>query len=535
MSNGRIRHKGENQLKTQVLIIGAGATGAGIIRDLALRGLQCVLVDKKDVNAGASGGNHGLLHSGARYVATDSEAAKECADEGRIIKTIAPQCVESTNGMFIAVEGDDENYIAEFSGRCERCGITATEIDVKDAREMEPNISPHTIAVYEVPDASVDPFMLSLDNVAHARQLGCSYFRFSEVVGFDIRNKKIESVHIRNTQTNEIYHIQPDWVINASGAWAGNITQLADIPLEVLFSKGTLLVTQKRLSHRVINRLRQAADADILVPGGSVSIIGTTSVRISDPDDIWPSVQEVDSIVEEGAAMLPVLENTRYIRAYCGVRPLISQPGASDDRNVSRGFSLIDHEEHGVQNMTTITGGKLTTYRLMAEKTSNMVCDRLGVSVPCKTHTTPLPSTTDGRWTEPGLTPQEWMHHNRSQDIMLCECEMIPKTAVDHIISNMQSKHGHPDLTGIGLRSRVGKGPCQGTYCSARIASHMVDRGDISGKESVVQLKRFLQERWRGQRPLLWDIPMVQSELQEAIHCGFLNLDGYLTPEEVQS
>jgi len=522
-------------LKTQVLIIGAGATGAGIIRDLALRGLQCVLVDKKDVNAGASGGNHGLLHSGARYVASDAEAAKECADEGKIIKEIAPQCVESTNGFFIAVEGDDEKYIADFSDKCMRCGITATAINVKDAMEMEPNISPRTIAVYEVPDASVDPFMLSLDNVAHARQLGSSYLRFSEVVGFDVRNKKIESVHLRNTQTNETFDIQADWVINASGAWAGKITKMADIPLEVLFSKGTLLVTQKRLNQRVINRLRQAADADILVPGGSVSIIGTTSQRISDPDDIWPTVQEVDAIVAEGGIMVPALESTRYIRAYCGVRPLISQPGASDDRNVSRGFALIDHAKQGVQNFTTITGGKLTTYRLMAEKTSNLVCDRMGVSVPCKTHTTPMPSTTDGRWTEPGLSPQEWMQHNRSQDIMLCECEMIPKTAIDHIISNMQSKHGNPDLTGIGLRSRVGKGPCQGTYCSARIASHMVDRGDISGKAAIVQLKRFLQERWRGQRPLLWDNPMIQSELQEAIHCGFLNLDGCVKAEEDQS
>ncbi|ETR73411.1 MAG: Anaerobic glycerol-3-phosphate dehydrogenase subunit A [Candidatus Magnetoglobus multicellularis str. Araruama] len=516
-------------MKTQVLIIGAGATGAGIIRDLALRGLQCLLLDKKDVNAGASGGNHGLLHSGARYVASDAEAANECAEEGRIIKSIAPQCIEETSGFFVAVAGDDENYIADFPGACHKCGIKATPIDSQTAREMEPNISEKTIAAYEVPDAAVDPFMLTLDNVAHARQLGSSYMRFSEVVGFDIRNEKIETVHVRNTQTNEIFDIQADWIVNASGAWAGNIAKMANIPLEVLFSKGTLLVTQKRLSQRVINRLRQASDADILVPGGSVSIIGTTSVRIPDPDDIWPTVQEVDAIVEEGAMMMPILEQTRYIRAYCGVRPLISQPGASDDRNVSRGFSLINHAQHGVKNMTSITGGKLTTYRLMAEKTSDMVCDGMGISVPCKTHTTPLPSTTDGRWTEPGLSPQEWMQHSQHQDVILCECEMIPKSAVDYIISNMRSKHGNTDLTGIGIRSRVGKGPCQGTYCSARIASHMVDRGDFSGTAAIEQIQCFLQERWRGQRPLLWDMPMIQSELQEAIHCGFLNLDGYLS------
>lgn len=513
-------------MKIQVLIIGAGATGAGIARDLALRGLHCLIVDKKDVNAGASGGNHGLLHSGARYVGSDFEAAHECAQEGQILKTYASHCIEKTGGFFVAVEGDDEQYIANFQSSCEKCGIKSKSIDIKDALEMEPHLSKQLIAAYEVPDASVDPFMLSLDNIAHARQLGSTYLRYSEVTGFDIQNKKIECVHIKNNLSGDSLDIYPEWVINASGAWAGYITQMADIPLNVLFSKGTLLVTQKRLSQRVINRLRQASDADILVPGGAVSIIGTTSVRIDDPDDIWPTIQEVDSIVEEGEQMLPILGTTRYIRAYCGVRPLVSQPGATDDRNVSRGFALIDHEEHGVSNMTTITGGKLTTFRLMAEKTANLVCNKLGISTPCTTHITPLPSSTDGRWTEPGLTPQEWMKDHCANDTMLCECEMIPKSAIDNIISNMHSKNKSVDLTGIGLRSRVGKGPCQGTFCSQRIAAYMVDRGDISGKESVNQLKHFLQERWRGQRSLLWDMPMVQSELQEAIHCGLLNLDG---------
>ena len=105
-------------LTTQVLIIGGGATGTGLARDLALRGVRCLLVEKRDINAGASGGNHGLLHSGARYIASDPAAARECRDEGSIIKRLAPQCVEDTGGLFVAVKGDDENYIADFADRC---------------------------------------------------------------------------------------------------------------------------------------------------------------------------------------------------------------------------------------------------------------------------------------------------------------------------------------------------------------------------------------------------------------------------------
>jgi glycerol-3-phosphate dehydrogenase len=101
-------------LQTQVLIIGGGVTGTGVARDLALRGVRSVLVEKGDLNAGASGANHGLLHSGGRYVSNDQEAARECRQESELIKRLMPQCVEDTGGLFIAVEGDDEKFIADF-------------------------------------------------------------------------------------------------------------------------------------------------------------------------------------------------------------------------------------------------------------------------------------------------------------------------------------------------------------------------------------------------------------------------------------
>jgi glycerol-3-phosphate dehydrogenase len=135
---------------------------------LALRGVRCLLVEKQDINAGASGGNHGLLHSGARYIASDPSSARECRDEGAILKRLAPQCVEDTGGLFVAVKGDDEKYIADFVDRCRRCGIDAISVDPKDALEMEPSLSADTIAAFAVEDASIDPFKLSLDNLAQA-------------------------------------------------------------------------------------------------------------------------------------------------------------------------------------------------------------------------------------------------------------------------------------------------------------------------------------------------------------------------------
>ncbi|MEJ2156607.1 MAG: anaerobic glycerol-3-phosphate dehydrogenase subunit A [Desulfobacteraceae bacterium] len=514
-------------MQTQVLIIGGGATGTGLARDLALRGVHCILVEKQDINAGASGGNHGLLHSGARYVASDPTSACECKLEARLLKKLAPHCIEPTGGLFVAVAGDDETYIADFPGMCADAHIDARPLDIQTAREMEPALSDHLIAAYEVDDATIDPFKLSLDNIAHAQTLGSQLLRFARVNGFDISGNAIKKVRLCNRETGEDFSIEAQVVVNATGAWAGEVAALAGAAIGMVYSKGSLLVTQERVSRRVVNRLRPATNGDILVPGGTVSILGTTSERVESPDVIYPKIHEVDHIIQEGAAMMPILGKIRYIRAYCGVRPLISSGDEFDDRSVSRGFALIDHglDPRPIKNFITISGGKLTTCRLMAEKTADQVCSLLGVTAPCRTRTEPLPNTVDARWTEPGLAPNMWFRKNDPNDLLLCECEMVPRSVVDTIVSTLRRRGGVPDMKSIGLRSRIGKGPCQGTFCSLRVAAYLYDREALSKDQGIGALCAFLRERWRGQRPLMWDTALAQAELMEAMHCGLFGLE----------
>ena len=173
-----------SSIDTQVLIIGGGVTGTALARDLALRGVDCILVERDDINAGASGRNHGLLHSGARYVAGDREAAMECRAEGDILKRVAARTIQDTGGYFVAVQGDDERYIADFPSHCAHSGISARAVDVAAARALEPALSERAIAVFEVPDASIDPFQLSLASLAQAQSLGARVMRRTRVVGF---------------------------------------------------------------------------------------------------------------------------------------------------------------------------------------------------------------------------------------------------------------------------------------------------------------------------------------------------------------
>lgn len=512
-------------LQTTVLVLGGGATGTGLVRDLALRGVECILAERSDINAGASGGNHGLLHSGARYVASDMEAAIECREEGEILKRIAPQCIEDTGGLFVAVEGDNEQYIADFQSMCDRSGIPATELDLAEARAMEPVLSDRLIAAYAVEDGAVDPFMLSLDNLAHAMEHGTRYAGNAKVVGFDMAGGRIERANFVNEATGETFAIEADIIVNATGAWAGLVAQLAGANINILYSSGSLLVTQDRLTKRVINRLRKAADSDILVPGGTVSVLGTTSVTVDHPDDCRPTVEEADRIIDDARAMIPVLDTTRYIRAYAGVRPLVLAGDGGDARSVSRGFSLIDHADDSVENFVTITGGKLTTYRMMAERTADMVCGKLGVTKPCLTATEPLPASTMGRWTEPGLGPKSWITERKGEDLILCECEMVSRDTVNTIIDNMKEPSAHSMLQGIGQRSRMGKGPCQGGFCGLRVTGHLYDEGYLEGGQGLFELKHFIGRRWKGFSPVLWGLGMVQADLQEALYCGALDLE----------
>jgi glycerol-3-phosphate dehydrogenase len=255
--------------------------------------------------------------------------------------------------------------------------------------------------------------------------------------------------------------------------------------------------------------------------------VGTTSIRVDDPDDAYPTVDEIDAIVDDASGMIPELETTRYIRAYCGVRPLFGSAEGDDDRGVTRDFTLIDHSVQGIHNFITITGGKLTTYRRMAEKTADLVCRKLGISSPCLTRTEPLPASQHAMWTEPTLAPRVWLKHHEPDDFVLCECEMVPKSTVDLIIDSIQRQGESVDLHGIGLRSRVGKGPCQGTFCGLRMICYLFDLNKLGAGKCLDNLREFARSRWKGLHPILWGQQLKQVELLEAMECGMIGLELY--------
>lgn len=524
-----------------VIIIGGGATGAGIARDCALRGLRVILVERHDIATGATGRNHGLLHSGARYAVTDSESARECISENRILKRIARHCIEPTGGLFITLPEDSLDFQSTFLQACETAGIAAQAIDPQEALRIEPGINPALTGAVKVPDGTVDPFRLTAANMLDAREHGAEILTGHEVTGLIREGANIRGVRVIHRQTHETRELHAQVVINAAGIWGQRIAEYAELNVRMFPAKGSLLILDHRINQHVINRCRKPADADILVPGDTISLIGTTSMHINydEIDDNRVTAQEVDTLIREGEKLAPAMATTRILRAYSGVRPLVASDDDPTGRNVSRGIVLLDHAQRdGMEGFITITGGKLMTYRLMAEWATDAVCQKIGNTQPCTTATTPLPGSRESSektlqriislpaplrgsvvYRHGDRTPG-WIGDNRLHRSLVCECEAVTAGEVQYAVENLAVRN----LLDLRRRTRVGMGTCQGELCACRAAGLLprFNAGDAS--QSISQLSDFLNERWKGVQPIAWGDALRESELTRWVYQGLCGL-----------
>jgi glycerol-3-phosphate dehydrogenase len=503
------------KIKTEVLIIGGGATGVGISRDLALRGISCALIEKGDFASGASGRNHGLLHSGGRYAVSDSEAAHECIAENRILRKIAPHCIEETDGLFVSLPEDGLDFRDKFLRACGDVGIPTTLLARDEALALEPQLNPSLLSAVKVSDGAIDPFALVFENAKDAEKHGATILPHTEMISLNLDGDEVKGIRARNLVRGEDYTMEASYIVNATGAWANRFLKLAGLHIRMALSKGSMLVTNQRFTHRVINRCRPPSDGDIIVPNHTVSVLGTTSIRSEEVENFQVTPQEVSLIIHETSQMIPAIQEARFIRAYAGIRPLFQAEEGGDDRAISRGFVLVDHGKRDrIKNLITITGGKLMTYRLMAEKTSDLICEKLGWDVSCSTHLKPLPGAS-----RPIGLKERPKQFSKDRGEILCDCELVQRNEIEAFLKGKKLK----DSQDILHRTRLAKGTCQGGFCVYRLFGVLHDLRMTEGDSNKI-LNGFLEERWKGIRPILWGTALKEEELIESIYKGIFNL-----------
>ncbi len=527
--------------ETTVVIIGGGATGTGILRDLSMRGVPAVLFEQGGLCHGTSSRFHGLLHSGGRYAVSDQEAAAECIIENRIVRRIGRQCVRETEGFFVLTDQDDPAYVDKWVAGCQAAGITAKEISVKEALRLEPALNPRIRRVFEVPDGAVDGFRLVLHNAMSARRYGGEFHTYHEVLGIASEGGRVTGVDVVNRQTGEAMRVACQVVVNATGSWSGQMAATAGLHVPLTPDKGTLIVFNHRCSSHVINRLHPSSDGDIFVPNGSVTIFGTTSQTVEDPADTSSSTDETLRLLDLGRPLFPDIDRFRILRVFAGTRPLYT-PGSQEGRAVSRGFHISDHAEDGLDGLLTIFGGKFTTYRLMAEKMADMVCARLGVTAPCRTAEEPLipdPSQEELNRARKIFLPQgiglvadrlgddfaDCLEKNagteQKANPLVCECEMVSMAELRYV-AGLPSTHS---LNDVRLRTRMGMGTCQGTFCALRTASALAENGVRFAGDPLADMRRFVQERWKGTRPVFWGQLAREMEMARSLYAGTLGTE----------
>ena len=376
-----------------IIIIGGGGTGAALAHDLTLRGFLVSLFEKGEYFSGATGRHHGLLHSGGRYAVGDAEAARECIEENRILRRLTPKAIEQNEGLFVALDVADVEYSTQFLEACHIAGIPVKVLTPQQALAMEPALNPALKLAVQVPDASFDAWRLPLHFLATAKVNGAKLHHFTEVIGIHKHSGIVNGIRVLDYTSGQERDVFGDLVVNAAGAWAGRVTALAGVEVPVRPGPGVMVAITQRVTNMVINRLHPAGEGDIIVPQRKFSVLGTSIWLADDPDKEETPHDHIQRMVDLCTEMVPAIHTIPQHSAWSASRPLIGVGEYDNPQQISRTFDCFDHntKDH-VEGLISIIGGKATTLRAMAEKTADLVCQKLGRALPCQTKETPLVS-----------------------------------------------------------------------------------------------------------------------------------------------
>ncbi|MBV1877818.1 MAG: glycerol-3-phosphate dehydrogenase/oxidase [Pseudomonadales bacterium] len=388
--NGALRNQSLATLESQqfdIVVVGGGITGAGILRLASLQGLSVALVEAEDFAAGTSSKSTKLIHGGLRYLAMGHlHVVRRAVLERKRIHQLAAHLAEP-KWLLVPVANRIEH--SKF-----RLGISLYErLGKVDKAERHFNLSGGALAEHEpllnqknYPDACIyreyltDDARLVLANIRAGVYAGGVAVNRLQVTGLLKQQNKISAIRARCKVSGEEVIVRGRLIINAAGPWIEKICQLDDsaLPKAMVLSKGVHITVP--LEKLPIKQMVFTTACDgrpvFMIPRGKVVFIGTTDGLYPAAAEIWPVVfrHEVDYLLQPLEQYFGVKLNSEdCLTSWAGLRPLIHQPGKSTQQ-----ISRRDELWLSKSGLLTIAGGKLTGYRLMAESAVGMACKLLG-------------------------------------------------------------------------------------------------------------------------------------------------------------
>ena len=385
-----------------VIIIGGGINGAGIARDAAMRGLTVLLIEKGEIGGGTSSASTRLIHGGLRYLEHfEFGLVRESLRERETLLRIAPHLVRPL-AISIPIYQQSKRGWSTIRAGMIFYDLLSWRKSLPRHRMLSrvqtlarlPGLNPDGLvgsALYY--DAQVEfPERLVMENVSSAHALGAAVLTHTRVTRLAVGDGKVSGVEYVS-DAGETQFAEGTTVINAAGPWIDQVLDHAPV-------KSPKLIGGTKGSHIIVppfpsapeNALYVEARSDgrpiFIIPWNKLYLIGTTDIRFEgDPDKVRCEPWEFDYLLSETNLALPGarLTSDDILNTYSGVRPL-PVTSDKDEQSITRRHFIRQHPQ--LPNLLSIVGGKLTTYRSLAQECVDLIFQKLGKkSPPCTTAT----------------------------------------------------------------------------------------------------------------------------------------------------
>jgi glycerol-3-phosphate dehydrogenase len=384
------------------VIVGGGMAGAGVARELALRGLSCALVEKGDFASGTTSRSSKLIHGGLRYLELfDFALVRESLRERETLARLAPQLVRPLPFLVPVYRTGPRKLVTVRIGLRLYDWLTPgkrTEgyrtLTPDDALALEPTLRPDDLvgAGYYFDDLLLSPERLCLENVLSARRAGAQALNYAQVEELRPRPGEGWTARVRDLVTGDVATVTGRVLINAAGPWVDRLRELAGIqeqgPRLLRTTKGAHLVLP-RLTDRAVYLSTRDDRMVFVIPWRDFSLVGTTDTDSDEnPDRVRATPEDVAYLLAEARRVLDDarLAEANVVYTYAGIRPLTAGDGGGSTKRasaVSRQHRVT--AEGPDDRFLSITGTKLTCFRSLAQRVGDQVARRLGKGGPSRT------------------------------------------------------------------------------------------------------------------------------------------------------
>ena len=526
------RLNGIDTLSFDAVVIGGGMAGAGVARDLALRGASVALFEKGDFASGTSSKSSKLIHGGLRYLELfDFKLVRESLREKKTLERLAPHLVQPLPFLVPVYRGSKRGLITVRVGMWLYDLLTPGRererfrvLRPVAALALEPSIQAGDLrgAGYYFDDLLLLPERLCLENALSAARHGARVHNYCEIEAVTRGAAGIDGVRVRDLLTGRVHAVRASVVVNCAGPWVDRLRELAgvdDAGKRVLRTTKGIHCMLPRMTDRAVY-LSTADDRMIFViPWREFSMIGTTDTDFDgDPDRLSATREEVDYLLDAVRPALPDprVAIDRVVYTYAGVRPLAFEEGASASR-VSRDHKVVVEGPEG--RFLSITGTKLTCFRSLAEQVGDRVMGALGRRAPSRT----AALTLDGVDEEAGaVEARAWMDvspemaatglsretlqslvetYGRAYSRVLDLARKLPDGTARLCPSNpeivAQLHHAVAEEMAISLqdvlfrRTAIGQSACLGLDCYEAIGRRMASLAGWSSRRLTAELEAY--------------------------------------------